>query len=59
MKTLDDVFRHTLKDVYYAEKALTKALPKMAAAVSNKALKAAEKAQSPLPQSARQPGDEA
>ena len=41
MKTLDDVFRHTLKDVYYAEKALTKALPKMASAVSNRALKAA------------------
>ncbi|HET7715949.1 MAG TPA: ferritin-like domain-containing protein [Bauldia sp.] len=41
MKTLDDAFRHTLKDVYYAEKALTKALPKMAAAVSNRALKAA------------------
>ena len=41
MKTLDDAFKHTLKDVYYAEKALTKALPKMASAVSNKALKSA------------------
>ncbi len=41
MKTLEDAFKHTLKDVYYAEKALTKALPKMATAVSNKALKAA------------------
>jgi ferritin-like metal-binding protein YciE len=41
MKTLDDAFKHTLKDVYYAEKALTKALPKMASAVSNKALKTA------------------
>lgn len=41
MKTLDDAFKHTLKDVYYAEKALTKALPKMAAAVTDKKLKAA------------------
>ncbi|MBN9023421.1 MAG: ferritin-like domain-containing protein [Rhizobiales bacterium] len=41
MKTLEDAFKHTLKDVYYAENALTKALPKMAAAVSNKALKTA------------------
>ncbi len=41
MKTLDDAFKHTLKDVYYAEKAMTKALPKMATAVSNKELKAA------------------
>ena len=41
MKTLDDAFKHTLKDIYYAEKALTKALPKMAAAVTDKKLKAA------------------
>jgi ferritin-like metal-binding protein YciE len=41
MKTLDDAFKHTLKDVYYAENALTKALPKVAGAVSNKALKTA------------------
>lgn len=41
MKTLDDAFKHTLEDMYYAENALTKALPKTAAAVSNKALKAA------------------
>jgi ferritin-like metal-binding protein YciE len=41
MKTLDDAFRHTLKDVYYAENALARALPKVAKAVSNKALKAA------------------
>jgi len=27
MKTLADAFEHTLKDVYYAENALTKALP--------------------------------
>ena len=41
MKTLEDAFKHTLKDVYYAETALTKALPKVAKAVSNKALKTA------------------
>jgi ferritin-like metal-binding protein YciE len=41
MRTLDDAFKHTLKDVYYAENALTKALPKVAKAVSNKALKTA------------------
>ena len=34
MKTLEDAFKHTLKDVYYAENALTKALPKVAEAVS-------------------------
>lgn len=41
MKTLEDAFKHTLKDVYYAEKSLTKAMPKMASAVSNRQLKAA------------------
>jgi ferritin-like metal-binding protein YciE len=39
MKTLADAFTHTLKDVYYAENALTKALPKVAKAVSNRSLK--------------------
>ena len=29
-KTLDDLFLHTLKDIYYAEKQILKALPKMA-----------------------------
>ena len=32
MKTLNDAFEHTLQDIYYAENALTKALPKMAKA---------------------------
>jgi ferritin-like metal-binding protein YciE len=41
MKTLADAFTHTLKDVYYAENALTKALPKVAKAVSNRSLKTA------------------
>ena len=41
MKTLQDAFVHTLKDVYYAENALTKALPKMSEAASTKDLKKA------------------
>ena len=41
MKTLSEIFKHTLKDIYYAETALTKALPKMAAAAGNAELKAA------------------
>lgn len=41
MKTLADAFEHTLKDVYYAENALTKALPKMSAAAGSADLKAA------------------
>lgn len=39
MKTLADAFEHTLKDVYYAENALLKAIPKTASAVANKDLK--------------------
>ncbi len=41
MKTLSDVFTHTLQDIYYAETALTKALPKMAKAAGDAKLKAA------------------
>lgn len=41
MKTMAELFEHTLKDVYYAENAITKALPKVAAAVSDSKLKAA------------------
>lgn len=43
MKTLADAFTHTLQDVYYAEHALTKALPKVISGVSSKDLKAALK----------------
>lgn len=43
MKTLADVFEHTLKDIYYAENALTKALPKTATAATAKDLKQALK----------------
>ena len=41
MKTLDDAFHHTLKDIYFAENALTKALPKVAKATKSAELKKA------------------
>jgi ferritin-like metal-binding protein YciE len=41
MKTLSDLLVHELKDLYSAEKQLTKALPKMAKAASNEDLKRA------------------
>jgi ferritin-like metal-binding protein YciE len=41
MKTLSDAFAHTLQDVYYAENAIAKALPKVIEAVSNAELKKA------------------
>ena len=40
-KTLDDLFLHTLKDIYYAEKQILKALPKMAKGAESEELKAA------------------
>ena len=40
MKTLADAFHHTLQDIYYAENALIKALPKVAAAGQNPDFKA-------------------
>jgi ferritin-like metal-binding protein YciE len=43
MKTLADAFEHTLKDIYYAESALLKAIPKTAAAAAHKDLKDALK----------------
>jgi len=39
-KTLDDLFLDTLKDIYYAEKQIVKALPKMAKAAQDPKLKA-------------------
>jgi ferritin-like metal-binding protein YciE len=39
-KTLDDLFLDTLKDIYYAEKQIVKALPKMAKAATSPGLKA-------------------
>ena len=41
MKTLADAFEHTLQDAYYAENAISKALPKVIAAVTNADLKTA------------------
>ncbi len=41
IKSLDDLFVHTLGDVYYAEQQITKALPKMIAKVSDPQLKEA------------------
>src|SRR4051812_45122279 len=40
-KTLNDLFLHTLKDVYYAEKQILKALPRMAKAAESEELKRA------------------
>jgi ferritin-like metal-binding protein YciE len=39
IKTFDDLFLHTLKDVYYAERQILKALPKMAKAAEDPALR--------------------
>jgi ferritin-like metal-binding protein YciE len=41
IKNLDDLFVHTLQDVYYAEQRITKALPKMIEKVSDPELKEA------------------
>lgn len=43
MKTLADAFEHTLQDVYFAENAIVKALPKVIDAVANGDLKIALK----------------
>ncbi|MCA3628640.1 MAG: ferritin-like domain-containing protein [Methylobacterium sp.] len=41
IKTMDDLFLHTLKDIYYAERQILKALPKMAKAASSSELRQA------------------
>jgi ferritin-like metal-binding protein YciE len=41
METFKELFEETLKDIYYAEKAILKALPKMAKKASSKKLQAA------------------
>jgi ferritin-like metal-binding protein YciE len=41
IKTLDDLFVHTLQDIYYAEQQITKALPKMIDKVNDPQLKQA------------------
>ncbi|MRG57396.1 DUF892 family protein, partial [Phyllobacterium sp. SYP-B3895] len=40
-KTLETLFHETLKDIYYAERKILKALPKMARAASSTELRAA------------------
>ena len=39
IKTMDDLFVHQLQDIYYAEKQITKALPKMIAKATDAQLK--------------------
>ncbi|MBO9829383.1 ferritin-like domain-containing protein [Xanthomonas sp. A2111] len=41
VKTIDELFIHELSDIYSAEKQLTKALPRLARAATNPALRAA------------------
>ena len=41
IKTLDDLFVHQLQDIYYAEKQITKGLPRMIAKTSDPQLKQA------------------
>lgn len=41
MKTIEELFLHFLKDVYYAERQITKALPKMAKAAQSQSLRQA------------------
>lgn len=43
IKTLDDLFVHTLQDIYYAENQILKALPKMIKKVSDPGLREALK----------------
>lgn len=40
IKTMDDLFVHTLQDIYYAENQITKALPKMVDQATNPMLRA-------------------
>lgn len=41
MKTLQDAFEHTLQDIYWAENALSKSLPKVSKSANNAELKTA------------------
>jgi ferritin-like metal-binding protein YciE len=41
IKSLDDLFLHTLKDIYYAENQIVKSLPKMVDKATDPALKSA------------------
>jgi ferritin-like metal-binding protein YciE len=44
IKTMDDLFVHTLQDIYYAEKQILKSLPDMTAKATNRELTQALKA---------------
>ena len=44
METLEELFHETLRDIYYAEKKILKALPKMAKRASSRDLAAAYEA---------------
>ncbi len=44
METLEELFHETLRDIYYAEKKILKALPKMAKRASSRNLAAAYEA---------------
>ena len=39
IKNMDDLFVHTLRDIYYAEKQIVKSLPEMIEKASNQQLK--------------------
>ena len=49
IKTLEDLFLHTLKDIYFAEKHITKALPKMIGKAENAELKKLFEDHLPIP----------
>jgi Domain of unknown function (DUF892) len=55
-KLLSDMFHDTLKDVYFAENKILKALPKMAKAARSKELKAAFVKHERLRPSVNRPG---
>ena len=54
IKTMDDLFLHTLQDVYYAENQIVKALPKMIDKATNRELAAGLRKP---PARDRRPGD--
>ena len=47
IETMDDLFVHTLKDIYYAENQIVKALPDMIEKATDPKLKEASRAISP------------
>ena len=56
IKTLDDLFVHTLQDIYYAEKQITKALPEMIEKATDPQLKQAFQTHLGRNRAARQDG---